>query len=565
MRMIPILLLLAFGMSTAGGTGTFGGRLVIAQRAEPRTFNPFTALDAGSREVIGLLTSDLIHINRNSFQSEPALATTWSVSKDRRVYTLSLRRGVHFSDGTPFTARDVVFTFRTHLDEKVRSPHRESLIINGKPIAVTRIDDYTIKFELAAPSAGAERIFDSLAIVPQHLLGPILEKGEIHKAWSLATRPEQMAGLGPFRLKEYVPGQRIALERNPHYWKLDKLSRRLPYLDEIVYQFVGTEEAQVLHFKSGQSHMLAGISPQNFLSLKRDRGGPLQLIDLGPSLEYTFLVFNQNELTVKHDPALREKQGWFREPLFREAVSAAIDRNSIVRLAYSGLASPIWTHVTDGNKQWVNKAIPRPARSLDRARQLLRTAGFSWTSDGILVDRSNKEVAFSIVTSSSSSQRLQIATIIQDDLKQLGIKIAVVSLEFRSMLDRVFQTHDYEAAIMTLASGDTDPNAEMNVWTSKGSTRVWKLNGAAETGWERELDELMRKQSTSTSPADRRQYYDKVQYIIAKDLPVICVVSPHVLVGAADRIQNLQPSILRPYLLTNADELYFRSEAAAQR
>jgi peptide/nickel transport system substrate-binding protein len=299
--------------------------------------------------------------------------------------------------------------------------------------------------------------------------------------------------------------------------------------------------------------------------LKRDRGGPLQLIDLGPSLEYTFLVFNQNELTVKHDPALREKQGWFREPLFREAVSAAIDRDSIVRLAYSGLASPIWTHVTDGNKQWVNKAIPRPARSLDRARQLLRTAGFSWTSDGILVDRSNKEVAFSIVTSSSSSQRLQIATIIQDDLKQLGIKIAVVSLEFRSMLDRVFQTHDYEAAIMTLASGDTDPNAEMNVWTSKGSTRVWKLNGAAETGWERELDELMRKQSTSTSPADRRQYYDKVQYIIAKDLPVICVVSPHVLVGAADRIQNLQPSILRPYLLTNADELYFRSEAAAQR
>jgi peptide/nickel transport system substrate-binding protein len=196
-------------------------------------------------------------------------------------------------------------------------------------------------------------------------------------------------------------------------------------------------------------------------------------------------------------------------------------------------------------------------RSLERARALLKSAGFSWNAAGKLVDQSKREVAFSILTSSGNSQRARIATIIQGDLKGLGVTASIVSLEFRAMLERIFNSYEYEAAVMTLASGDTDPNAEVNVWTSKGSTHVWNLNGAPAPDWEREIDQLMRQQMTTVPAVDRKRLYDRVQELVAINLPLICLVSPHVLVGTTERLGNFRPSILRPYVLWNADELYF--------
>ena len=115
---------------------------------------------------------------------------------------------------------------------------------------------------------------------------------------------------------------------------------------------------------------------------------------------------------------------------------------------YHGRGSPIWTHVPPGNRLWVDEKIPHPPRSLDKSRTLLKSGGFSWRSDGTLIDNRGVEVEFSIITSASSNQRTQMATMIQQDLKELGIRVQVVPLEFRAMLDRVLQTHDYEAAIM---------------------------------------------------------------------------------------------------------------------
>lgn len=119
-------------------------------------------------------------------------------------------------------------------------------------------------------------------------------------------------------------------------------------------------------------------------------------------------------------------------------------------------------------------------------------------------------------------------------------------------------------ARMTFASGDTDPNAEMNVWSSKGSTRVWKLRATSETAWERELDELMHTQATTKDPKQRKRLYDRVQQIVAEQLPIICIASSHVLVAADSIVQNLRPSLLRPYALGGADELYFRKEIAGR-
>jgi peptide/nickel transport system substrate-binding protein len=538
--------------------GVPGGRIVVALRAEPKTLNPLLAVDAPSRDVIRCMTADLIHINRETQKTEPALAKSWRVSRDGRQYTLRLRQGVRFSDGQPLTADDVVFSFQVYLDEKIHSPQRDLLIVGGKPLAVTKVDGDTIRFELAQPYAAAERIFDSLAILPKHLLESSYRSGTFSQAWGLSAAPAQFAGLGPFRLKQYVPGERIVLERNPYYWKEDRKGNRLPYLEEISFLFVASEDAQVIRFQAGDTDILSRFSAENYSVMEKQQAARgYRLYDLGPSLEYNFLFFNLNDLSSKNLPAIAKKQVWFQDARFRQAVSAAIDRDGIVRLVYNGRATPLWGHVTPGNKLWVNGNIPHPTRSLDHARNILRAAGFSWKSDDSLVDSHGNPVEFSILTSSSNAQRVKMATLLQDDLKQLGMNVHVVSLEFRAVVDRVLNTNDFEACIMGLGGGDADPNSEMNVWLSSGGTHLWHPNQTQPaTPWEAEIDRLMQQQLVTLDAAKRKHLYDRVQEIVAEDLPVICLASPNILVGAKDRVGNFQPAILDPYALWNVDQLY---------
>jgi peptide/nickel transport system substrate-binding protein len=538
--------------------GQFGGRITIAVRSDPKTLNPVLAVDEATREIIDCMNADLIHINRETQRTEPALAKSWSVSHDGRTYTLQLRRGLRFSDGQPFTANDVVFSFQLYLDEKIHSSQRDLLVIGGKPISVEKIDDFTVRFQLAQPYAAAERIFDGLAILPQHLLESAYKNGTFAQSWGVSMPPSQFAGLGPFRLKEYVPGQRIVLERNPYYWKADREGRRLPYVDELAFLFVPSEDAQVIRFQAGDTDMLSRFSAENFAVLQREQAAKgYELEDLGPGLEYNFLFFNLNNLTGKNLPQIAQKQAWFQDVRFRQAVSAAIDRDGIVRLVYNGRAAPLWSQVTPGNKLWGDASLAHPPQSLDRARELLKSAGFSWNGAGSLIDPHSQPVEFSILTSSSNAERAKMATLIQEDLTQLGMNIHVVSLDFGAMVDRLLNSFDYEAAIMGLASGDADPTSEMNVWLSSGGTHLWDLTESKPaTPWEAEMDQLMNQQLVTLNYARRKALYDQVQQIVAQDLPVICLASPHILIGAKNRIGNFHPAILAPYALWNVDQLY---------
>lgn len=550
---------------TDNEVGHYGGVLTVGQRSEPKTLNPATAADAPSRDVIGRLTADLIHINRASQQTEPALAKSWTVSKDGRVFTVNLRHGLHFSDGQPFDADDVVFSFEVYLDEKLHSPQRDLLVVGGKPIAVQKINQYTVRFTLAEPYAAAERIFDSLAMMPRHLLEKAYQEGMFAQAWTLNTPPPDIAGMGPFRMKEYVPGQKIVLERNPYFWKADRNRNRLPYLDELVFLFVGNEDAQVLRFQAGDTDIISRLSAENYAVLSKDASSRgIELFDLGPSLEYNFLVFNLNDLASKNLNEISSRQSWFRDPKFRQAISSAIDRDGIVKLVYAGRGSALWGNVSPSNKLWVDQALPHPPRSIDHARDLLKSAGFSWKGDNQLVDAQNRTVEFSIITSTSNAQRTKMATIIQDDLSKLGMNVHIVPLEFRAVIDRVFQTYDYDASIMALGGGDADPNPEMNVWLSSGGTHLWHLGETKPaTEWEAQIDQLMQKQMVQLNHKARKQLYDQVQEIIAANVPYIFLATPDILVGAKKNLANFKPAILEPTTLWNVEQLYFLSGSAS--
>jgi peptide/nickel transport system substrate-binding protein len=547
------------------GVGRPGGRVVYALRSEPKTLNPVTAVDVPSKEVIGRFVADLVHIDRQTQQTGPALAKSWRVSPDGRHYTLELRRGLRFSDGHPFDADDVVFSFQCYLDERNASPQRDLLIVGGKPMVVRKLDAYRVVFDLEQPYGPAERLFDSLAILPRHLLEKAQKEGRLAQAWGLGTPAAEVAGLGPYRLKSYAAGDRLVLERNPYYWKVDGKGQTLPYLDEIVFLLVPSDDAQVIRFKAGETDLISRLSAANFGVLARESGAGRRLEDLGPGLEYSFLFFNLNDLAEGKLPAVARKQAWFRNTGFRQAVSAALDRDGIVRLVYQGRATPLATHVTPGNKLWVNRALPRPVRSLARARELLARAGFS-VKDGVLRDSAGAAVEFTVVTNAANSARVQMATVIQDDLRELGMKAQVVPLENRALIDRVLKTHDYDAALMALASGDVDPNNEVNVWLSSGPTHLWHLDPSGPlAAWEKEIDALMHSQQVTVDPRERKRQYDRVQQLVAENLPLIPLVSPNVLVGAKEGIGNFRPAILDPQVLWNVDELFWRQGAPAPR
>jgi peptide/nickel transport system substrate-binding protein len=549
-------------LTLPGEIGKQGGRLVVSLRAEPKTLNPLTAVDAPSREAIGAMQADLVHINRATQLTEPALAKSWKISPDGLEYTLVLRKGLRFSDGQPFDADDVLFTFRVYLDENVHATQRDLLIIGGKPITVRKVDAWTIVFRMAKPYGVRERLFDSVVILPRHLLEKPYEEGKLAQIWTNSTPVNQWAGLGPFRLKEYVPGQRLVLERNPYYWKSDAKGNRLPYVDELVFLFVPNADAQVLRFQSGETDLISRLGAENFNVLGRQEHR-YTMADAGPGLEYNFLFFNLNDVDEKKSPEIVRKQKWFRQVKFRQAVSAAVDRDAIVRLVYQGRGAALWGPVTPGNPRWVNSSVAHPARSLERARSLLKDAGFSWSNgpngDPMLLDADGKAVEFSVLTSSTSPDRTKMLTLIQDDLKQLGMQVHVAPLELRSLIDRILQTKEYEACIAAIVSPDADPNVDLNTWLSSGGNHLWNPSQAhPATPWEAEIDRSMEEQLVATSYERRKKLFDRVQEILAEEQPMIFLASPDILVAAKASVGNFHPAVLEPYVLWNVEQLYLR-------
>jgi peptide/nickel transport system substrate-binding protein len=534
-----------------------GAVLRVAQTGEPKTLNPLLAADQQTRDVIYAMSADLVHINRATQRTEPALAKSWSRTPDGRHYTLVLRDGLRFSDGTSLTADDVVFSFRLYLDPAVNSPQRDLLLLQDQPISVVKVSANTVRVDLPAAYGPGERLFDFFWIVPRHKLEKAYAEGRIAQMWGLGASPADFAAAGPFRLKQYLPGQRLILERNPYYWKKDEAGKPLPYLDRLELVFAADQNAQLLRLMAGEVDAAGKLRAEDFARL---RAMPeLQARDAGPGLEYNFVFFNWN--------APEPHSAWFRNLSFRQAVAHAIDREAIVRLVYQGYGSPLWSQVTEGNRLWRAAKLAAYPRDPARAEQLLRQAGFRRdASGGALRDGGGRPVEFTVLVSASNLLRRKMATLIQDDLQRLGIRAQATPIEFGAMMDAVLNTRKFDAALWGMASGDADPNSEMNVWASTGSLHVWNLKkgGGADPrlpleAWETEIDRLMQEQMTATRTEARKAAYDRVQFLLSERLPVVFLAGPHVLAAARRGLGNFQPAIIEPVLLWNCDRLFWQT------
>lgn len=544
--------------------GQAGGRVVVAQRSEPKTFHPVFAVDEPSRTIIGLLSAPLLRIHPESQAMEGVLAESWKVSPDGRELTVRLRPNLRFSDGAPLSVDDVLFTYAVHLDPKVASPQQELLKVDGRPVQVSLVGERTLRFLLPGPYALGERLLAGIAILPRHQLDKLYQEGRLAAAWTLNTSPSQIAGAGPFRLKSVQPGQRIVLERNPHYWKKDRAGRTLPYLNEIEFLSTAGEDAQTARLLAGEADLIAGFGGSGYRALEAvEARSAIRPTDAGPSLDYTFLLFNLNPGATP-----QTTRPWFEQDAFRRAVSLAVDRASIARLVYRGRASAIWGPVTPARRAWFDQSIARPPQSLAEARKILQGAGFRWDADGRLHDAAGAPVTFTILANSANPAYTQTGAILEEDLKKLGVDARLVQMEFRSLVDRVVNKRDFDTAIMALRPGDVDPASDMNVFVSQGRTRLWNLSGKSERPWEAEIDRLMREQMAVRDPRRRQALFSQVQQIFARQMPIVCLVSPNLLYAARQNLRNLRPGVIGDLVLWNADELYWdagQDPAAATR
>ena len=540
-----------------------GGTLVASLRSEPATFNRY-APNGGSAatDAISLLTqAKLVRINRATDQIEPALAERWTTSADGRTFTLTLRKGVTFSDGAPFTSADVLFSFRALYDPDVNSVIASGMRVNGRPLQVSAPDPQTVVVTLPAPFAPGLQLLDNLPILPKHQLEAALDAHTFRDAWSVSTPPGTMAGLGPFVVTAVAPGQSVTLTRNPRYWRADAAGTRLPYLDSIVIEFVRGQDAEMLRVQAGSVDLMtqADLRPEDVASLRRLRDqGAISLVDVGVALDPNLLWFN---LTPAR--AAQKSRPYLQRAEFRQAVSCAIDRDAIVRSVYLGAAAPVYGVVSPGSTWFASDAVPA-CHDAARARALLAGLGFvDRNHDGMLEDASGAPAGFSIITQ-GNHVRQRVATAVQEQLRQVGLTIDVVVLDPPSLFQR-FAAADYDAMYFGFQASSMDPANNLDFWLSSGSFHVWNPSQPkAAAPWEARMDELMQRQAAAPTLDERKKAFADVQRILGENAPAMALVAQKVTVALNRRVGGAVPVLLLPQILWNADTLYVTGPPAGR-
>jgi peptide/nickel transport system substrate-binding protein len=556
-RLLPLLLVLA---ATAAAIRCGGGSppaaavdqrpVVAALRAEPRSFNRLAAPDRGSFVVSLLLNARLVELNHRTQAIEPALATKWSLAGDGKTYTLDLRPGVTFSDGAPFTADDVVFTFAALYDPTVDSPVATAMRIGGQPIAVRKTGDHQVVLTFPVPYGPGLRLLDTVPILPAHKLKDALARGEFAKAWSTATPPGELAGLGPFVLTGYTPGERLEFARNPRYGARGPDVR--PGVERLTVRIVPKQDAERVALEAGEIDLVnSELRPDDLKAVRAlAAAGRVKTYDLGPAVDADQLWFNLRPDQKKPAAA----RPW-TDVRFRRAVLHAIDRQAFVDTVYLGAGTPLDGPITPGNTVWHASGLPQYPFDAARARALFAEAGVADTNGDGVLDLKGRPFTLELLTQRGNAGRERGSQVIAEQLKKVGLRVDVVPLELPALVARL-EAGTYDAIYFAISSGDTDPSVNLDYWLSSGNFHAWNPNQKTPaTPWEAEIDRLMQELTALNDTAARQARFAKVQEIFVTNLPAIYLAAPNLTTATSTRVEGLEPGPLFPYLLWRADTM----------
>ena len=536
------------------GPGKYGGTLYLTLGSEPQSFNYYGTLSAAGYAVDGELFSPLIQANPVTNKVEPALATSWKISPGGTEVIFYLRH-VLWSDGVPFTADDVVFTFNDVIMNKHALGNEYArFTLNGKPIRWVKINKYTVAALLPKPYGAFFTVLEPALIMPKHILAKYLPKynpkvrdpSYFNRAWTVSTPPSQIVGTGPYVLEKYIPGQQVVLKRNPDFWEVDPYGKQLPYFNKLVFSIVKSPQTRLAMFQSGQISWL-GISASQFPYLKQKQlaGASFKVystLSSGQATPHPFITFNFDA----KNPYLR---ALFRNLQFREAMEYALNRNKIINDVYNGLAKFTGDipAVLPGNVFYDSAASSLARKfNLKAANGILDSLGLKMGPNGIREFPNGKPVEFNLLTWNNSPTMDGIAVIFQKDLAKVGIKLNLQILNI-SIAYKMALAGNFEAAL--LSWGDQpDPALRTAIWSPGYPLYINHLSTLSKkqqkplfnnmTWWEKIVYNDFAQGKTQMSLAERIKYYNQWEEIYATEIPYLFVAVPNTLIAVQNNIGN---------------------------
>ncbi|WP_295816050.1 ABC transporter substrate-binding protein [uncultured Deinococcus sp.] len=523
--------------------GKSGGTYTLPLGDSPQTFNYYGAIDNNTYTVLNNVLESLVEYNLATYKLEPGLAESWTTSKDGKVWTFKLRQGVKWHDGQSFDADDVVFTYNDIiLNPGVRANQIPNLTFGGRPVKVEKVDQYTVRMTLNQ-AAGAFTQPLRTFILPQHVfakLDPVKNPEKFMQAWG-TDQATSVIGTGPFKFAGYAAGQKVTLVKNPTYWKTDPKGTKLPYLDRLEYLIIRDPQAQVAQFLAGNVDAV-NITGAQFPELKQREvaGAPFKvlrskaLFGSPPHLAFNFDA---------KDPALAKV---FSDLRFRQAMQSAVNRRRIIDDVYNTIAVLPGHGVSPISEWYVNTTRALGTFDLKAAAAKLETLGLKDTDrDGIRNLPGGKNLEFDLTYGTDSTIYPPIATILQNDLKSIGVKVNLKGLLVANML-ATGQAGNYEA--MLYAFGDQpDPQLRREIWQPGQALYYWHmgtrgangtLNTAALQPWEKRVWDIFDQGATVVDPVRRKALYGEWQALFSKNLPVIMVAKADNLAAVRNTVGN---------------------------
>ena len=555
-------------------------RLVLVSPSPPSTFN--YAMSRSPYEIFRFIYKGLISENGLTGELEPALAESWVLSENKKRIIFTLRSELKWSDGKPLTADDVIFTYQDiYLNQKIPTIYRDFLRIgsSGAFPSVKKIDRRRVEFILPEPFAPFLRYIEKLKILPAHALRDTIlstdgdGKPLFLSTWNTNTQPQKIISNGPFKLANYIPSQRIILEKNPFYWRNDSAGNSLPYIDKLIIQIIPSTDNQLIRFRSGELDSI-GVDPEAFQLLKREEErGKYKIYNRG-ALGYRFVGFNLNQAKNSEGKPLLNpiKSRWFNNLAFRQAVAYAINRQQINNTIYRGLGeikhsalgvqSPYYLSPEAGLK--VYKYNP------EKSKKILLDSGFQYNDANELLDENGNRVEFTILVKSEEKIRIDTAVKIQGDLSHIGIKANLQILNFNSVLKKLLSSRDWECYVgaFGVPGADIEPNLLSLFWLSNGSFHQFnlgskpgepKIKNWQVSDWEKEIDRLFTAAYQTIDENKRREIYGEFQQIVAEQLPIFFLVNPLAIQAVRNHIDNFKSSAIGS-AFWNIDELKIKDK-----
>lgn len=531
------------------GQGQRGGTLTIDNIDNPKTFNPIVQREASSSAVTSLLNDALIDTT-----GKGAVAQVFDISIDQTSVTLTLRQGIKFSDGVPVTADDVLFTLVDIVFNPAVNSAKDAWQVAGQFPKVEAVDSQTIRITAPVPFSGLLSAIASTPILPQHLLAAAVQNGNFNAAWGVTTSPDRIAGLGPFTLKSFTPGQQVVLARNPYYWRVDEQGTQLPYVDQITMPIVTDDNVRLLRFSNGQTDIYPP-RPEDVpvLRQKSSQGVSVQVQQAG-TIDLNVIAFNQDV----QDPDL---QTLFRDVRFRQAMAYAANRQGMIGSNLNGLgearsgpgiSAAFWVGDQPG--------FPSFDFNLQQATRLLDQIGLVADKTGQRHFADGKPLEFTLLTVQGSTVLTNDSVLYANDLAKIGVKADVRPLDLNAVIDQLVGSNppQYQAARVSLSGGDGDPNLLRSIYESTGDLHFWKFSDGAGQNvpdWQSQVDQLLEQQAQTLDLSQRSSLLTQFQTIVAQNQPLIFLYNAQGLEAfRSDRIGNFtgtteSATLLNPEIL----------------